>query len=111
MDWNTVKEFARPELLVLCIFLYSIGAFLKLLPAFKNNWAIPFILLGVSIVITPLYMAIILKVECSAELFVSGLIQAVLLAALCVFTNQLFVQVIRKRFIDKQHIDKQSVKR
>ncbi|MGI5878524.1 MAG: phage holin family protein [Christensenellales bacterium] len=102
MDWNLVTDLIRPELLVVGGFLYSLGAFLKLLPTLKANWAIPYILLGVSIVVTPLYMALVLKVAWSVELLVSGFIQAVILAALCVFTNQLYVQIREKRLTDTQ---------
>lgn len=97
MDLSIITEFIRPELLLLGVFLYCVGMFLKLLPAFKAEWAIPLIILGVSVVITIPYMAIVLGLGWSGALIITAIIQAVLLAALCVFANQLFKQLVEKR--------------
>lgn len=102
MDLTILTDFIRPELLLLGIFLYCIGLFLKLLPTFKSEWAIPFILLGVSVVVTILYMGVVLGLGWSGAMIITAVIQAVLLAALCVFANQLIKQLLVKRAEDEE---------
>ncbi len=102
MDMSIITDFIRPELLILGVVLYALGAFLKLLPAFKREWAIPFILLGVSVVLCPVYMLVILHLQPVGEVVLSGAIQGVLLAALCVFANQMIKQAVNKRVVDGQ---------
>jgi len=97
MDWTIVKEFIKPELLILGVFLYCVGMLLKLYPKFTKEWQIPFIVTLVSVVLTPLYMVFILKTGWSGEVIVSGLIQGVLLSALCVFANQIYKQLTEKK--------------
>lgn len=96
MDWGIVRELIRPELLIVAAFLYCVGAFLRLLPVFRHEWAVPYILLGVSLAVTPLYMAYVLGTDWGAEMIVSGVIQAVLVAALCVFSNRLYTEIRNK---------------
>ena len=102
MDVTMITEFVRPELLILGVVLYALGMFLKLLPAFREEWAIPFILLGVSVALCPVYMLVILHLAPVGEVILSGVIQGILLAAICVFANQLIKQLVSKRVIDKQ---------
>lgn len=102
MDMTLVADFIRPELLLVGVFLYALGLFLKLLPSFREEWAIPFILLGVSVVLCPVYMLVILHLQPVGEVVLSGAIQGVLLAALCVFANQMIKQAVNKRVVDGQ---------
>jgi len=102
MDWEVIKEFIKPELFILIIFLYCLGFFLKKAPWFSADWMIPFILLGVSVLITIAYLAIVLKLGFGAEVIVTGIIQAVIIAALSVFGNELIKQAVVKRVEDKK---------
>jgi hypothetical protein len=102
MDMTLIADFIRPELLLVGVFLYALGLFLKLLPSFREEWAIPFILLGVSVVLCPVYMLVILHLQPVGEVVLSGAIQGVLLAALCVFANQMIKQAVNKRVVDGQ---------
>lgn len=102
MDWTKVVEFIRPELFVLVIFLWCLGLFLKKAPWFKDDWMIPFILLGVSLIITIVYMAIVVGEGFNAVVVVTGIIQAVLIAAVSVFGNELIKQGLTKRVEDKK---------
>jgi len=97
MDWNVIIEFIRPELFLLVAFLWCIGLFLKKAPWFTADWMIPFVLLGISIVITIVYMAIVAGQGFTAVVIVTGIIQAVLIAALAVFGNELIKQATVKR--------------
>ena len=97
-----LKEFIKPEIMILAVVLYAIGAFLKLSPKFKNEWSIPYILLGISVILTPLYVCLVLGIGWSAESVISAIIQGILIAALTVFANQLIKQVITGRILDKQ---------
>jgi len=102
MDMTMIADFIRPELLLVGVFLYALGLFLKLLPSFRSDWAIPFILLGVSVAVTILYVALVLGRGWSAAVVITSVIQAVLLAALCVFANQLIKQLRTERAKDEQ---------
>jgi 1,4-dihydroxy-2-naphthoate octaprenyltransferase len=101
MDMTIIIDFIRPELFILGIFLYCIGLFLKLIPAFKAEWAIPFILLTVSIATTILYVGVVLGLGWSGAMIITAFIQGVLLAALTVFANQLIKQLVVKRAQDE----------
>lgn len=94
---ENILEFIRPELFVLIIFLYCIGLFLKLNKAFRSEWAIPYILLGVSFVITFAYVGIFLGEGFAPPVVVAVIIQAVMIAAVTVFGNELIKQVLVKR--------------
>jgi len=97
MDMSIVLEFIRPELFILALFLWCIGLFLKTAPWFKSEWMIPFILLGVSLVVTVVYIAIVNGQGFTTVVFVTGIIQAVLIAAVAVFGNELIKQGLVKR--------------
>ena len=56
---SKIIEFIRPELFILVVFLWCLGLFLKKAPWFSAEWMIPFILLGVSLVVTTVYMAVV----------------------------------------------------
>ena len=102
MDWNVIAQFIRPELFILIVFLWCLGLFLKKAPWFKAEWVIPFLLLGISVVITVVYMAIVNEQGFTPVVIVTGLIQAVLIAAVAVFGNELIKQGFNKRLADKE---------
>jgi hypothetical protein len=97
MDWTKIIEFIRPELFILIVFLWCLGLFFKKAPWFKADWAIPFLLLAISIAITITYMAVVNGEGFTAVVFVTGLIQAVIIAAVAVFGNELIKQITVKR--------------
>ena len=97
MDWNVIIDLIRPELFILVVFLWCTGLFLKKAPWFYADWMIPFVLLGISIIITIVYMAIVAGQGFTAVVIVTGIIQAVLIAALAVFGNELIKQATVKR--------------
>jgi len=101
MDWSKIIEFIRPELFVLIIFLWCLGLFLKKAPKFNNDWMIPFILLGISLVITVIYIAVVMGEGFTSVVIVTGIIQAVMIAALAVFGNELIKQGFQKRKEDR----------
>jgi len=77
--------------------LYCLGLFLKLLPQFKREWMIPFILLGCSFLITIPYLAIVLNEGINPTIFITGSIQAIIIAAIPVFAENLIKQFFMKR--------------
>jgi hypothetical protein len=93
-------EFIRPELIILIAFLYCVGLFLKLNKGFKQEWAIPYILLGVSFLITLAYVSIYLAEGFDPPVIVAVVIQSVLIAAVTVFGNELLKQAFSKRTED-----------
>lgn len=97
MDWTVLLQFVRPELLILAVMLYVLGKFLKLNPRFKKEWTIPYILLGIAIILTPLYVIIVVGEGATASIILSGVIQGILIAGLTVFANELIKQVTEKR--------------
>ncbi|MDW7673799.1 MAG: phage holin family protein [Bacillota bacterium] len=102
MNWESVISFIRPELFILIVFLWCLGLFLKRAPWFNDEWSIPFILLGISLIVTVIYMAIVLGLGFNPEVIVTGIVQAVIIAALAVFGNELLKQGIVKRQADRQ---------
>lgn len=102
MDWTQIIEFIRPELFILIIFLWCLGLFLKKAPWFTSEWMIPFILLFVSILITIAYMAIVMGEGFNAVVVITGIIQAVIIAAVSVFSNELVKQAFVKRLEDRR---------
>lgn len=102
MDFTQLANFIRKDLLIICAVLYALGYFLKLYPKFKNDWTIPFILLGTSVVICPVYLIIVIGLGPLAEIIISGIIQGILIAALAVFANQLIKQISSKRLKNQQ---------
>jgi len=101
MDWKVVLEFIRPELVILIVFIWALGLFLKKAPWFTGEWKIPFILLFTSIIITVLYLAIILGEGFVAAVIVSAIIQGTIIAALAVFGHESIQQLTVKRPIDQ----------
>jgi len=100
MEYEFLVQFIRPELLILVAALYCLGLFLKKMPWFTAEWAIPLILLVVGIVLTILYLAIILGEGFTQITILMGLIQGILVAAVAVFFNETIKQVFFKRIED-----------
>lgn len=101
MDWTVIKEFIRPELFILVVFLWVVGLFLKLVPTFKDEWKIPFILWIVGLVFSILYIAVILGEGWTGAVVIAALIQGTLIAGAAVFGNELSKQFRVKRSLDR----------
>lgn len=89
----------EPELIILIVVVYLLGMFFKKIPNFPD-WAIPLILLGIAIVLTITYKAIVLDDGFTAVTIVNGIIYGILVAGLAVFTNQVIKQVTVNRVDD-----------
>lgn len=89
---NNIMDFIRPELFILVIFLYCVGLFLKKWDGFKSTWSIPYILLGVSFVITLVYVCVYLEEGFTPQTIIAAIIQSVLIAAVTVFGHELIKQ-------------------
>jgi hypothetical protein len=96
MNWiNLIK----PEMLVLMPVLYIIGNLIKSSPA--KNWMIPFILWGISVVITVAY--IFATEDIDAIHFFIGFVQGTLLTFATVGTNEVIKQAaISKAIVGKE---------
>jgi len=94
---ENIMEFIRPELVILIAFLYCVGLFLKLNKNFKQEWTIPYILLGISLLITFAYVSVYLGEGFAPPVIVAVVIQSVLIAAVTVFGNELLKQALEKR--------------
>jgi hypothetical protein len=94
MDLSLVLQFIRPELLIVVVACYILGVFLK--GSKMNDWLIPFVLLGFSIALTILYIAIVLGEGLTWKVIIVGFIQGLFAAALAVYGNQLIKQAINK---------------
>ena len=105
MELEMIQQFVKPELFILAAFLWCLGLFLKQAPWFTSEWVIPFILLFVSIISTILYIAVINGEGFTPAVIVMGVIQAVLIAALAVFGNELLKQILKKRIDDALKIE------
>ena len=100
MNWELILSYVRPELIILVVFIWAIGLFLKKAPWFKSEWQIPFILLAISILFAILWIAIVIGEGWAAAVIISAIVQGVLVAALAVFGNEAFKQIKYKRPID-----------
>lgn len=99
MDWT---ELITPELIFLVAFVYVVGLFLKKLPAFRAEWAIPLVLWLVAIVAAILVLAIQLGQSFTPATILSGALQGTFIAAVAVFGNQIFKQITDKRLDDQK---------
>lgn len=104
MDWKIVLNFVRPELLILIVFVWALGLFLKKAPWFTGEWKIPFILLAVAIVFTILYIAVVLTEGFTGPVIIAAIVQGVIIAALAVFGNEAIKQVLIKRPEDRKAV-------
>ncbi len=94
---DIVKEFIKPELLILIPVMYIIGAGIK--KSSINDKFIPFILGVVSILLSSLYVFATTQItniqEVAMAIFIA-LTQGVLIAGASVYFNQLYKQLIKK---------------
>jgi hypothetical protein len=104
MNNEILLQFIRPELMILVAALYCLGLFLKKMPWFTAEWAIPLILLVIGIALTILYLAIILAEGFTQITILMGLIQGILVAAVAVFFNETVKQVFVKRIEDNSKL-------
>ncbi len=102
MDWNLVMSFVNPKLSILIIFVWCIGLFLKKTPKFKSEWLIPFILLGISILFTTLFVCVNLGDGFIPAAIISSIMQGTIIAAIAVFGNEIFKQAKIKRIDDNK---------
>ena len=91
--YDLLKEFIKPELLILIPVLYVIGIALKKSAISDNK--IPYIL-GISgVILTLLYLFstnYITDIQTAFMILFTGITQGVLLAAASVYVNQLIIQ-------------------
>lgn len=94
MDLNIIKEFIKPELLILIPVLYIVGAGIKKTKI--NNKFIPMLLGSVSIVLTGLYVFATSDLNNGREVVLAiftSITQGILLAGTSVYANQLYKQL------------------
>ena len=103
MSWNDIAQYIRPETGIIAAALWVIGFILKKYPKFKSDWCIPFILLAIGVVLTPVYMLFVEKVqEGIPHIIVAGVIQGVLAVGLATLFNEGKKQIIRGRKANRQ---------
>lgn len=102
MDW---KDLIQPELLALMPFLYGAGVLIKNTP-FIKNWLIPYILWGLSTVITIIFFVLQLGSNFDGAAFAAALSQATLLAFATVGGNECIKQATVGRKEDNQNHSK-----
>lgn len=96
MDYTLVKEFLQPGLLILVVLLICVGTFLKTIPKWPN-WSIPVTLWGLGIIITILWFGAVDGHGFTLTVFVNGFVQGTFVAALAVFGNQVYKQLLPKK--------------
>lgn len=102
MDFSTIIQFVDPKLTIVIAVLWAIGKFLKLNPTFKQEWSIPYILLGLSLIIVPLFEGLVFGKGFGGAQLVLSLTQAVIVATITVFFNEAIKQVLNKRNDDNK---------
>lgn len=93
---ETMKEYIKPEMLILIPVLYLIGLGIKK-SNLKDN-IIPFILGGVSILLSLLYLFAITEITCSKDIVMAifvAITQGILIAGASVYINQLYKQATK----------------
>jgi hypothetical protein len=91
--YDLLKEFIKPELLVLVPVLYLTGTAIK--ASFLDNKWIPFMLGGTGILLTLLYLISTHEVftpQAVTALLFTGITQGILIAGASVYINQLIKQ-------------------
>ena len=94
MDIEILKEFIKPEILILIPVLYIVGIGIKK-SKIKDCW-IPALLGSVSVVLTALYVYATTDIHNSKDIAYSiftVLTQGILVAAASVYVNQIFKQL------------------
>lgn len=85
-------EYVKAELLILIPVLYGLGLILKNTKKIKDEY-IPLILTGISLILSCLY---VMGTEGITPLSIfTAIVQAVLVTAAAVYTNQLYKQAIK----------------
>ena len=96
--YEMLKEFIRPELLILIPVLYLIGIALK--KSFVDDKHIPWVLGAVSIILCLMYIASTSVIVGYQEVLLSiftGVTQGVLCAGASVYVNQLIKQATKSK--------------
>lgn len=91
---EVVKEYIKPELLILIPVLYLVGVCLKNMATFNNKY-IPLLLGIISIIFTNLYLFATADFNCAKDVMLiifTALTQGILLAGASVYANQLYQQ-------------------
>lgn len=96
-----IMQYIRPELFILILFIWAVGLFLKKAPWFTQDWMIPFVLWGLAILFTILYVAVVLAEGFGAAVIIANIIQGTLIAAVAVFFNETVKQWTIKRKVDQ----------
>ena len=96
MDTSILIEFINPALLIMIVFIYCIGLFLKKLKGFKD-WLIPLTLLVIAIVFTILYIAFVVGEGLTIVVIINGVIQGTICASVAVFGDNVIKQITVKR--------------
>lgn len=94
MDLTLIKDYIKPELLVLIFVLYFIGAAIKKSKIVKDKF-IPFILGGIGIVLCSIYTFATSDYAGAKEVLAvvfTSLTQGILVAALSTYVDQLIKQ-------------------
>ena len=102
MELMDLISFVEPANIILIVFIWCLGLFLKKAPWFNAEWKIPFILLIISVIFSVLYTYSTIEEGYTTSLFVSSIIQGVIVAALAVFGNEALKQLFVKRRVDER---------
>lgn len=92
--YDLLKEFIKPELLILIPVVYLIGVALKNTSVFQNNY-IPLILGCISVILAALHLASTTFISTPQEwmaLVSASIVQGILIAGASVYVNQLIKQ-------------------
>lgn len=107
--YELLKESIKPELMVLVPVLYLVGMMIKK-SEIANKW-IPFILGGISVVLTLLYLAsqsTDFSLQAILSLIFTGITQGILLAGASVYVNQLIKQGLSSDEDEKPQTDEKQ---
>ena len=99
INWAQILlDYIKPELLVLVIILWYIGTKIKASKKIED-WAIPFILMGISVVFAISYVLTISGLSAMAVWV--GIMQGLAIAVLEGYVYQAYNQAVKKRRTDK----------
>ena len=92
--FNYIKEYIRPELLILAIVLYFLGVAIKNTEAIKDKY-IPLVLGFVGIIFSAIYVvatSTIASYQDVLTIIFTSIVQGILVAGASVYVNQLIKQ-------------------
>ena len=92
--FNYIKEYIKPELLILAIVLYFLGIAIKNIPAIKDK-SIPLLLGFVGIIFSAIYVvatSTIASYQDVLTIVFTSIVQGILVAGASVYVNQLIKQ-------------------